>query len=362
MTRGNIVEFAGVQKSYDGRHLVIHDLDLGVRHGEFLTLLGASGSGKTTTLMMLAGFETPTRGHILMKGVPIEHLPPHRRGIGVVFQNYALFPHMSVAQNLAYPLKMRGDDRATIAARVEKFVHMVRLEGMEHRRPSELSGGQQQRVALARALVFEPDLVLMDEPLGALDKALREHMQDEIRQIHRELGVTVVYVTHDQSEALAMSDRIAIFQDGRIAQIAAPEELYERPASTFVAGFIGENNLLAGRADGSAADGRCRITLASGAEAMAALPHNRALPTAQVTLAVRPERLAIGRPAELLANRLRGRITDVTYLGDHLRAQVDIGGGQRMIVRKPVDQFPERPAIGAEILVGWREEDGLVFS
>ena len=240
------VEFVGLQKSYDGTSLVVRDLNLSVRRGEFLTLLGPSGSGKTTTLMMLAGFEAPTEGRIFLDGASIEDLPPHKRDIGMVFQNYALFPHMTVRQNIAFPLSVRRRPRAEIANRVARALQTVRLSGLEDRRPGQLSGGQQQRVALARALVFEPKLVLMDEPLGALDKQLREQLQIEIKHLHERLGVTMVYVTHDQGEAMTMSDRIAVFNDGRIQQLDTAAGLYERPATSFVAQFIGENNRLPG--------------------------------------------------------------------------------------------------------------------
>src|SRR3954447_14784624 len=215
-----IVRFAAVCKTYDGLTRVVDGLDLDIERGEFLTLLGPSGSGKTTTLMMLAGFETPTEGEIVLEGKPLSRLPPHRRAIGMVFQNYALFPHMSVADNIAFPLTVRGIARDEIARRVERALDMVQLPAFGERRPAQLSGGQQQRVAVARALVFEPKLVLMDEPLGALDKQLREQMQYEIKHIHESLGVTVVYVTHDQGEALTMSNRIAVFNDGVIQQLS----------------------------------------------------------------------------------------------------------------------------------------------
>src|SRR5574343_1549113 len=224
-----LVRFAGVQKTYDGEQLVVRALNLDIQRGEFLSLLGPSGSGKTTTLMMLAGFESPTAGDILLDGAPITRTPPHKRNFGMVFQNYALFPHMTVADNVAYPLTVRKVPKAEIATRVAKALDMVQLGGKGERFPGQLSGGQQQRVALARALVFEPQLVLMDEPLGALDKQLREHMQMEIKHIHQRLGVTVVYVTHDQGEALTMSDRVAVFHQGEIQQIAPPRELYETP-------------------------------------------------------------------------------------------------------------------------------------
>src|SRR4029077_19489348 len=227
----------------------VRDLTLDVAQGEFLTLLGPSGSGKTTTLNMLAGFEPPTRGEIVLGGRPVDRLPPYERNIGMVFQNYALFPHMTVGENVAFPLSVRGMRRAEIAERVRRALEMVRLEAFAGRRPAQLSGGQQQRIALARALVFEPSLVLMDEPLGALDKKLREQMQIEIKLLHERFGLTVLYVTHDQSEALTMSDRIAVFHDGRVWQLGAPDLLYTSPSDAFVAGFIGENNLLAGTVD-----------------------------------------------------------------------------------------------------------------
>ncbi len=240
------VVFDHVQKSYDGQTLVVKDLNLSIGKGEFLTMLGPSGSGKTTCLMMLAGFETATHGEIRLDGQPINQVPPHKRGIGMVFQNYALFPHMTVGENLAFPLQVRGMSKADRETRVMHALDMVQMGAFANRRPAQLSGGQQQRIALARALVFDPKLVLMDEPLGALDKQLREHMQFEIKALHERLGITVVYVTHDQGEALTMSDRIAVFNDGRIQQLAAPAELYERPDNSFVAGFIGENNALSG--------------------------------------------------------------------------------------------------------------------
>ncbi len=224
---GAFVAFERVQKSYDGESLVVKDLNLEIGQGEFLTMLGPSGSGKTTCLMMLAGFETATHGEIRLDGKPINNIPPHKRGIGMVFQNYALFPHMTVGENLAFPLEVRKMSKPDIEAKVKRALDMVQMGDFAGRRPAQLSGGQQQRIALARALVFDAELVLMDEPLGALDKQLREHMQFEIKHIHEQLGVTVVYVTHDQSEALTMSDRIAVFNDGRIQQLAPPDVLYE---------------------------------------------------------------------------------------------------------------------------------------
>ena len=255
---GRFIAFEGVRKSYDGASYVVRGLDLDVAQGEFLTLLGPSGSGKTTTLMMLAGFETPTHGTIKLAGERIDRVPPHRRNIGVVFQNYALFPHMTVGENVAFPLKMRRLAKAEVTTRVRRALDMVRMASFETRQPNQLSGGQQQRIALARALVFEPQLILMDEPLGALDKQLREHMQLEIKHLHARLGINVVYVTHDQGEALTMSDRVGVFNDGMLQQVATPEALYEAPANPFVATFIGENNAIAGEVV-EMAGGRCHI-------------------------------------------------------------------------------------------------------
>ena len=237
-----IVRFVGIGKTYDGVLRIVDDLHLDIERGEFLTLLGPSGSGKTTTLMLLAGFEAPTSGEILLDGKPLSHVPPYRRDIGMVFQNYALFPHMTIEENIGFPLSVRGVPTDDIGKRVERALDMVQLGGFGKRRPAQLSGGQQQRIAVARALVFEPKLILMDEPLGALDKQLREQMQLEIRRLHQRLGVTMAYVTHDQSEALTMSDRIAVFHRGKIQQLDTPEQMYEYPKNAFVARFIGENN------------------------------------------------------------------------------------------------------------------------
>ena len=258
------VRFRNVQKSYDGETLVVKNLNLDIEAGEFVTMLGPSGSGKTTCLMMLAGFEPATHGEITLDGVPINNVPPHKRGIGMVFQNYALFPHMTVAENLAFPLQVRKMKKTEIESRVNRALDMVQLGGFGGRRPAQLSGGQQQRVAVARALVFDPALVLMDEPLGALDKQLREQMQYEIKHIHENLGVTVVYVTHDQSEALTMSNRVAVFNDGVIQQLASPDDLYERPENAFVAQFIGENNTLNGTVREIDGD-NCTVELDDGA-------------------------------------------------------------------------------------------------
>src|SRR5210317_22250 len=280
------VQFSRVQKSYDGETLVVKDLNLDIPKGEFLTMLGPSGSGKTTCLMMLAGFETATHGDIRLDGVSINNIPPHKRGIGMVFQNYALFPHMTVSENLAFPLEVRKMSKSETEAKVKRALDMVQMGEFGGRRPAQLSGGQQQRIALARALVFEPELVLMDEPLGALDKQLREHMQYEIKHIHESLGVTVVYVTHDQSEALTMSNRIAVFNDGIVQQLADPVTLYERPDNAFVAQFIGENNRLNGTVE-SVAKNIATVKLDAG-DVVKALAVNVGAVGSRTTLSVRP--------------------------------------------------------------------------
>jgi putative spermidine/putrescine transport system ATP-binding protein len=321
-----LVSFRGVQKTYDGAHLVVRSLDLDIRRGEFLTLLGPSGSGKTTTLMMLAGFESPTAGEILLDGKPITRTPPHKRNFGMVFQNYALFPHLTVGQNVAYPLTVRRVPKAEQARRVARALDMVRLEGMAERLPGQLSGGQQQRVALARALVFEPQLVLMDEPLGALDKQLREHMQIELKELHRQLGVTFVYVTHDQGEALTMSDRVAVFNDGEIQQLDVVDRMYEAPANRFVAGFIGDSTVLKGTVR-AADDERCGIVLTDG-RVLAGVNVNGAAVGAQVDACIRPERIVLHTQPVTRSNVLQASVSGAIYFGDHLRLLCSVGDGQ----------------------------------
>jgi putative spermidine/putrescine transport system ATP-binding protein len=323
MSSNELVRFAGVQKTYDGHTLVVRDLNLDIQAGEFLSLLGPSGSGKTTTLMMLAGFESPTMGDIFLAGKPITKTPPHKRNFGMVFQNYALFPHMTIADNVAYPLTVRKVDKADREARVKKALDMVHLGGKGDRFPGQLSGGQQQRVALARALVFNPQLVLMDEPLGALDKQLREHMQIELKELHRKLGLTFVYVTHDQSEALTMSDRVAVFNDGSIQQIDVVTSLYETPSNRFVAGFVGDNTVFDGQVS-HAQGGHCSVQFPDGS-AVTGINVNGASVTSKVQACIRPERIhahfAADRPAD---NCISATVDDVIYFGDHLRLRCRI--------------------------------------
>ena len=278
-----------VTKSYDGKTNAVDGIAIDIARGEFVTLLGPSGSGKTTTLMMIAGFETPTSGAIALDGDDLTARKPYHRNIGMVFQNYALFPHMTAADNVMFPLKMRRFPRHEIRARAERMLALVGLTRFADRYPNELSGGQQQRVALARGLVFEPDVLLLDEPLGALDKNLRQQMQVEIKRIHREVGITMIYVTHDQTEAMTMSDRIAVFHNGRIEQVGSPLEVYNRPASRFVGEFMGDSNFFSGRIDPARpgwveldAIGPVRIAATDGSP-----------PGGEVDLMIRPERLRL---------------------------------------------------------------------
>ncbi len=317
-----LVSFTGVEKTYDGKNLVVRDLNLNIQQGEFLSLLGPSGSGKTTTLMMLAGFESPTAGEISLNGVPITRTPPHKRNFGMVFQDYALFPHMTVADNIAYPLTVRKVSAPDQASKVKRALDMVQLGSMGERFPGQLSGGQRQRVALARALVFDPQLVLMDEPLGALDKQLREHMQIELKELHRRLGVTFVYVTHDQSEALTMSDRVAVFHDGLIQQIDAVESLYETPVNRFVAGFVGDSTVLDGQIE--AVNGKaCTLRLPNGVQ-LQGVNVNQAKVGDTVQCGVRPERLQVADAAG--PNTFEARMLDLIYFGDHLRVRCEVAG------------------------------------
>ena len=350
------VRFADVQKSYDGETLVIRNLDLDIERGEFLTMLGPSGSGKTTCLMMLAGFETATYGEIFLDGRPINNIAPHRRDIGMVFQNYALFPHMTVHENLAFPLEVRRLDRAEVEERVARALDMVDLAGFGSRRPAQLSGGQQQRVAVARALVFEPKLVLMDEPLGALDKQLREQMQFEIRHIHERLGVTVVYVTHDQSEALTMSNRIAVFNDGVVQQLSTPEGLYERPENAFVAQFIGENNRLRGSLAGRKGD-FCSVTVGGGGAVVEALAVNCGGNGEATTLSLRPERVTVTPEPGSCPNVFEAVVEELIYLGDHVRSRLRLLGNDEFIVKVPNSGAHRSMRVGETVKVGWSAED-----
>ncbi|MDX5401044.1 MAG: ABC transporter ATP-binding protein [Rhodobacterales bacterium] len=350
------VAFEHVQKSYDGETLVVKDLNLTMPKGEFLTMLGPSGSGKTTCLMMLAGFETATHGEILLDGKPINNIPPHKRGIGMVFQNYALFPHMTVAENLAFPLEVRKIGKSEREEKVKRALDMVQMGKFGGRRPAQLSGGQQQRIALARALVFEPELVLMDEPLGALDKQLRETLQFEITRLAHDLGITTVYVTHDQTEALTMSDRVAVFEDGRIQQLAAPDVLYEQPQNSFVAQFIGENNTLEGVVQEIKGD-TCIVKLDDG-EVIDAKPVNVSKVGERTRVSIRPERVEFNKSRlKPGAHTLKAEVLEFIYMGDIFRTRLRVAGNDEFVVktRNAPDQVRLKP--GQQIEIGWLPED-----
>ena len=320
--RDTLVEFRGVKKTYDGENLVVKNLDLNIERGEFLTLLGPSGSGKTTCLMMLAGFEFPTGGEIRLDGKLLNKVPPHKRDIGMVFQNYALFPHMTVGQNVAYPLQVRKIGGSVRAEKVKSALDMVQMGKFADRYPAQLSGGQQQRIALARALVFDPKLVLMDEPLGALDKQLRERMQLELKDLHHRLGVTFVYVTHDQSEALTMSDRVAVFEHGIIQQLAPVDRLYEFPDNQFVAGFIGDNNRFNGVVE-APSGANCRLRMSNGT-VLTGVNVNSLVAGQAAVGCIRPERIhLVGRDAAS-DNAVPVTVTSLIYFGDHVRVRCPI--------------------------------------
>lgn len=346
-----------VSKHY-GDFRAVDGVDLEVREGEFVTFLGPSGSGKTTILQIVAGFTKPTSGKVLIDGKPVT-APPHKRDIGMVFQNYALFPHMTASDNVGYPLKVRRESKIERRQRVAEALDMVGLTDNGDQYPNQLSGGQQQRVALARALVFRPRIVLLDEPLGALDRNLREHLQLEIKRIHNELGITMVYVTHDQEEALVMSDRIAVFDQGGIQQIGTAEEIYERPASLFVADFIGESNIF----EGSLEDDGTRL-IASG-EFRFKIPANASprLGDGPVALVVRPERLRVLGPEARPGtdeNAVEAVVEDEIYLGNERRYTLVTAGGNRLVGRHQVGLSGDAPPVGTKVLAAWRVEDSIV--
>ena len=355
----------GLQKSF-GDVPAVDGVDLEVRQGEFITLLGPSGSGKTTTLRMIAGFTGQSSGTIEIDGVDMSHVPPHRRDVGMIFQNYALFPHMTAAENIAFPLQMRKAGRDEIKRRVTEALALVKLEGYGDRYPRQLSGGQQQRIAFGRAVVFHPRLLLMDEPLGALDKKLREALQLEVMHISRQLGATVIYVTHDQEEALVMSDRIAIFSRGRIEQLGRGDDLYDRPVSLFVADFIGESNILRGHLEPDA-DGRWlsrgglrwrvgaaqaeRMTIADGSPA---------------ALVIRPERLRItgadGAAGASGLNAVEATVRDALYLGSTRKYELTLADGQAVSVRRQADSEERAWQAGDRVRLLWAVDDAVLVA
>ena len=357
--RGASVALTDLEKKFE-RVNAVDGVSLDIRSGEFLTLLGPSGSGKTTTLMMIAGFEMPTAGDIAIDGTSVVAMPPYRRNIGMVFQNYALFPHLTVAENIGFPLKQRGVPREERTRLVGEALELVHLPGYGGRYPRQLSGGQQQRVALARAIVFQPRLLLMDEPLGALDKQLRENLQLEMRRLHADLGITFIYVTHDQEEALTMSDRIAVMNDGKVAQIGRPEDLYDRPTSRFVAGFIGESNFLPaivrGMEDGVVV-AECEGVL------IRAICPARPASGEKVTLTTRPERLrftdglANGSASQ---NRLSVTVTEAVFAGERCRYMLQAADGTSMVLKEPSSAAIRRRSVGERAEIAWSVADTIL--
>jgi putative spermidine/putrescine transport system ATP-binding protein len=359
MSKG-LLELNNVSKVFD-TITAVDRISFTLREGEFLSLLGPSGSGKTTTLQMIAGLTHPNAGEILLAGRPVGPLPPYKRDIGMVFQNYALFPHLTVARNIAFPLEMRRVRRAEIGRRVEAVLKLVDLPGFEARYPQQLSGGQQQRVALARAIVFEPKLLLMDEPLGALDKKLREQMQLEIKHLHKRLGVSIVYVTHDQDEALVMSDRIGVFNQGRLEQIGTVEQLYEQPMTRFVAEFVGETNVIGGEVrDG--ANGCCTLQTAEGHLRGRARQAFAIGSTALIS--IRPERLRLeaANAAHADGGGVQGHICEVIYMGRLRKYVLDTLGGQKLIVARQVAGVEAKSfTVGEAVIATFAAADAVVL-
>lgn len=339
------LETRSLGKRY-GKTLALAPTNLQVRNGEFLTLLGPSGSGKTTLLQMIAGLTEPTEGCLLIDGVDATNLPAGQRDIGLVFQSYALFPHLTVAENVAYPLRMRRMSSREAAAAVDGALLMVQMDAFGARYPRELSGGQQQRVALARCFVYKPSVILLDEPLGALDKNLREHMQLEIRRLHHELGATFIYVTHDQEEALAMSDRICLMNQARVEQIGTPLELYDRPASRFAADFLGHSNILDGTSTGDSLQWQGYHL---------PLPPSEPKTPGSAALLVRPETAVLTTVENPM---LRGRISETVFTGSDMRIIVDVGRGSRFVVRVPRAMGLDS---GATVGIAWNPADTVLL-
>lgn len=349
------LEIELLRKTY-GEMVAVRDISLSVKKGEFVTLLGQSGSGKTTTLMMVAGFVEPDSGSISLDGRTLVGVPTHQRSIGVVFQSYALFPHLTVADNVAFPLRMRDRPREEIARQVERVLDLVQLGKLHARKPSELSGGQQQRVALARALVFEPPILLLDEPLGALDRLLREEMKLELRRVHRELGTTMIYVTHDQDEALVLSDRIAVMKDGEIEQIGTPDDVYRRPDNSFVARFVGEGNFIRGPIVST--HGTAASVEIEGRKLQGMLKSSGGQDK-DATLFVRPENVKMGGASDS-GSYLIGEVEDILYEGELIRYHIKVG--QTRISSKQIGRAESfRPTMGESVSLSWSPEDAIIF-
>lgn len=351
------ISLEGLSKSF-GNAVALQPTDLAVRQGEFLTLLGPSGSGKSTLLNLIAGAIAPSSGKIMLDGRDLTNVPPRDRGIGMVFQNYALMPHMTVFDNVAYPLRTRRVPSAEIKTRVMESIERVGLKGFEDRKPRQLSGGQQQRVGIARCIVYSPEIIMMDEPLGALDKKLREQMQGEIKRLHQEMGTTFIYVTHDQEEALNLSDRVCLMNVGEIAQLGTPDELYFEPNSKYVAGFIGESNMM----EGTAQDGN---TLKIDSGDVIHVPTFAQAAGTRLAAMVRPERLHLvhagAADAASTENRITGKVTEIAFVGSTTRLMVQAAGGMEMLVATISETSTTRAAIGDEVTVGWLPENTVIL-
>ncbi len=342
-----------------GKVIAVNDISLDIKSGEFMTFLGPSGSGKTTTLMMIAGFLIPTAGDIKVNDSSITTVPPFKRNIGMVFQNYALFPHMTVFDNIAFPLQMRKTPKEEIKKRVQWALELVQLTGFDYRRPSQLSGGQQQRIAVARAIVFEPPALLLDEPLGALDAKLREGMQIELKQLHDRIGATILYVTHDQEEALTLSDRIVVFNDGRIMQVGTPNDLYRLPQNRFVADFIGKTNFLTGQV--SATDGKnCSVQLADGIAMHGPLRDSFATPKKWATYSLRPEKILVGDEITDTPNTYEATVEQFLYLGEFTKYHLRIGESVKLIAKSSNRLGRSVLEPGSKIQVGWDIDELLL--
>ena len=362
MLDNDYVQFVNVKKSYDQSSLVVKNFNLKIKKGEFVTLLGPSGSGKSTCLMMLAGFEEVTSGNILIDGKPVTHIAPYYRNIGMVFQHYALFPHMTIGENLAYPLKVRKKSADEIKRKVADTLALVELEGFDKRYPAQLSGGQQQRVAVARALIFEANIILMDEPLGALDKNLREQMQLEIKRLHEQIGFTAIYVTHDQTEALTMSDRIAVFDNGVVQQCAEPATLYEKPSNLFVANFIGENNNVPGTLKSIDGD-NATVELANGDKVMVKNGDFSSLDSNQsCVIAIRPENFFINKPDSNRTNQIIATFVMNIYVGDSIHYYFSLGCGTEVWVKLLNDHEAPKLEKGTPTQLSWSIDRGIAFS
>ncbi|TWB86011.1 putative spermidine/putrescine transport system ATP-binding protein [Bradyrhizobium macuxiense] len=358
--KGGRVQLSRLTKDYDGFRAV-DDVTIDIAPGEFVTVLGPSGSGKTTVLMMIAGLVEPSAGAITIGGRDVTHLRPQHRNLGVVFQSYALFPHLTAAENIAFPLRMRRKDEAEIRRRVEEVLDLVRLPNVAQRLPGQLSGGQQQRIALARALVFDPPVLLLDEPLSALDKKLRENMQFEIRELHRNLGGTVINVTHDQTEALVMSDRVIIMRDGRVVQSGSPSELYEHPKSSFVADFLGTSNFLKGELELEEAQGADEWSLVTAGGLRCRVPEPVQGSKGRAHLMLRPERIVLNDSAAT-EERFEGRVAQIAYTGNIIRYRVALN--DRDVIEVTLQNKPghvPQVDIGSQVTVGWSLEDVHIF-